>query len=119
MPVSWKIQGGETKVILKQVFKDDLPPEVLKQRKRGFSLPLAEWFRNELRSIVEAILHDRGLIESNIFNTNQLQSLAAEHFLGIRDRKEVLWRLLFFALWWRRQQTHDGIKNTNIHRVSV
>jgi asparagine synthase (glutamine-hydrolysing) len=119
MPVSWKIEGGETKVILKQVFKDDLPPEVLKQRKRGFSLPLAEWFRNELRSIVEAILHDRGLIESNIFNTKEIQSLAAEHFLGIRDRKEVLWRLLFFTLWWRRQQTHDGIKNTNIHRVSM
>ncbi|MGD9857242.1 MAG: asparagine synthase (glutamine-hydrolyzing), partial [Planctomycetaceae bacterium] len=58
LPVGWKISGQETKAILKEVFRDDLPEVVLSPRKRGFSIPLEEWFRNELKPELNAALHD-------------------------------------------------------------
>ena len=48
-PCDWKIGVNDQKVILKKAFAGDLPAEILKPRKQGFSIPLAQWLRGELR----------------------------------------------------------------------
>jgi len=103
MPAAWKIAGGDTKRILKDAFRDDLPPHVLATRKRGFSLPMADWLRGELKGQLEAALHDRELAASKIWNLPAVERMAQEHFQGYRNRKSQLWRFLFFAQWWHRR----------------
>ncbi len=104
MPVGWKIRGGDTKVILKDTFCDDLPASVLDPRKRGFSIPLTEWFRGELKPQLNEALHDAALERSGLFNMRELRGLAEEHFSGRRSRKSQLWRFLVFARWWHQNQ---------------
>lgn len=104
LPYDWKIAGGDTKVILKDAFRSDLPATVLEPRKRGFSMPLAKWLRGELRPTLEAALADRSLAESGLFNLTELRGLAQEHWSGARDRRGQLWRFLFFARWWHKHQ---------------
>ncbi len=101
MPFHWKIRERDTKVILKQIFRSDLPPAVLETRKRGFSIPLADWLRNELRPALLDVIHDRELADSGILNMREAQGLAQEHLSGARNRKSQLWRIMFFARWWR------------------
>lgn len=101
MPADWKIRGTESKWILKKSFAAKLPPSVLKQRKRGFSIPLAEWFRGELRPALDDVLHDQALADSGILNMKEVAGLIDEHISGARNRKSQLWRILFFARWWR------------------
>ncbi len=104
LPHTMKIRDGQTKYLLKQAFANRLPPEVLEQRKRGFSPPVQEWLRNELRDDLEAALHDPDIEAAGIFQLDEMRSLAEEHFSRRRGRRSQLWRYLFFARWWHRHR---------------
>ena len=71
-PMGMKINKGWTKYGLRAAFSADLPREVLwSPVKRGFTLPEAEWLRNELRAPVAELLrgeckmYDLGLVDRN------------------------------------------------------
>src|SRR5262249_33767848 len=49
IPTAYKVSNGVCKYILKQAFRERLPAEVLTRPKMGFSMPLAAWFRSELK----------------------------------------------------------------------
>ena len=52
IPHAWKLRNGRGKDIFIQALGDRLPPELLRQPKRGFGVPLAHWFRGSLRSFL-------------------------------------------------------------------
>ncbi len=110
LPQDWKISDGDTKVILKNAFRAELPAMVLEPRKRGFSMPLAKWLRGELRPALEEALHDRSLAASGMFNMRELRGLAQEHWSNARDRRGQLWRFLFFARWWHKFQAQPSVR---------
>ena len=105
MPADWKINRRDSKVILKEAFGSELPSSVLAPRKRGFSIPLANWFRNELRPALQELRESSALAGSGIFNMDEIRGLIDEHLSGARNRKSELWRILFFARWLELQQT--------------
>ena len=45
LPDDQRIRGRMTKRVLREAFRDRLPPRVLDRPKRGFDLPLAAWIR--------------------------------------------------------------------------
>jgi asparagine synthase (glutamine-hydrolysing) len=45
---SHKVQGRNTKRVLKAAFSKELPPEILHRKKAGFPVPFASWLENEL-----------------------------------------------------------------------
>ena len=104
VPAEHKIRGGETKLILKKAFRDILPAAVMEPRKRGFSVPMEHWLRSDLKEMLMDSLHDRAIAGSGLFRMQELHGLAREHFSRQRDRSDVLWRFLYFAHWWHRQQ---------------
>jgi asparagine synthase (glutamine-hydrolysing) len=114
MPAGWKIQGPDTKRILRDTFREDLPADVLAPRKRGFSLPMAAWLRGELREELRAALHDPDLARSGIWNLPAVARMAEEHWGNYRNRKSQLWRFLFFARWWHRHspQRNDSLNHS-------
>lgn len=109
-PANWKIQSRDSKVILKETFARDLPPEVLAPRKRGFSVPMRHWLRNELKPLLDEALHDRQIAASEIFCMNRIRSWSREHFAGRRDRSSQLWRYLFFVHWWHHDRNRRGCR---------
>jgi len=112
LPMDWKINRRDTKVILKDTFANDLTPEVLSPRKRGFSIPLGEWFRNELRETLLETVHDPEIRDSGIFNNSEIEGLVNEHLSGARSRKSQLWRFLVFARWWKKRKINDSAQVT-------
>ena len=112
LPCDWKIAGGDTKAILKESFAEDLTPSVLQPRKRGFSMPLEHWLRNELRPHLEQVLNDSGLRQAGIIDMKEARMLANEHWSGARNRDSQLWRLLIFSRWWERADIVAGMGPT-------
>ncbi len=58
--------GCAPKHLLRRAFIDDLRPELLSQRKRGFILPLKRWMRGPLRELCQsglAALKSMGLVD--------------------------------------------------------
>jgi asparagine synthase (glutamine-hydrolysing) len=57
LPGSVRVPAGlPPKHLLRRAFADVLRPELVSQKKRGFTLPIRRWMRGELRDICEASL---------------------------------------------------------------
>ena len=58
LPTDFKLSGTKGKRLVRAAFSDLLPPETFERRKHGFAVPLAQWFRGELRSEIQERLLD-------------------------------------------------------------
>jgi asparagine synthase (glutamine-hydrolysing) len=101
LPFAAKNDGRVGKYLLRKVAADLLPPECLRKRKQGFGIPLAQWFRHELRPIMQDVLSDRRFRERGIFDVRAVEACYARHLAGQHDHGELLWLLLTFELWAR------------------
>jgi len=102
IPFRWKIGKGQTKRLLRRVAAELLPPELLRKRKQGFAIPLAQWFRGPLRDLAQDLFHSQRFRERGLFSSGAVQTVMADHMSGTKDRSEHLWVLLMFELWARR-----------------
>ena len=101
LPSSLKLNGSEGKYILKKSLKPYLSDDILYRSKKGFSVPLAAWFRGPLKQLVrDTVLHPR-MTDFNIFNLDYLQHVVEQHESGRKDYSTTLWALLMFAAFLR------------------
>ena len=102
LPSSQKYRDGEKKYLLKKVFKPFIPDSLLYRKKMGFSTPLDEWFRGELKSLSESqiIGSQRGLCD--IFERGVINKLWEEHQTSKADHGIVLWSMLMYQMWYEK-----------------
>ena len=103
LPDSLKQEGRQGKVALRRAFAAELPPEVAGRGKSGFGVPLAEWFRGELRPLARELLLDERARARGWFRPEAVERLLAEHAAGRADNGHRLWTLTMLELW---QRTH-------------
>jgi asparagine synthase (glutamine-hydrolysing) len=96
LPAEMKLRGGQGKYVLKKALEPLLPKELLYRPKMGFSVPLANWFRGQLRQRLRRDLLEGGLADTGLFNQRFLERLINEHQSGLRDHSAPLWSLLMF-----------------------
>lgn len=107
LPPDRKVAGGETKVALKDAFRDVLPDYVTERPKLGFPCPIGHWLRgdmgHELRSSATWSVAD-------MWSVNSEHQLWREHLDGRRDWGQQLWRLTVARAWWRSvtASSHQG-----------
>jgi asparagine synthase (glutamine-hydrolysing) len=101
IPTRHLTRGFQTKPLLKDALRLHVPKEALYRRKVGFRVPVAEWFRGPLRSLVADLLLSPAAAARNYFNGRSVETFVLEHFEGIRDRQKQLWALVNFELWCR------------------
>jgi asparagine synthase (glutamine-hydrolysing) len=99
LPQSAKLRGDDAKWILKQACKDLLPARILTRPKRGFSVPLTEWFRDDLRSHAEEVLLGRRAIDRGILRKRPIQQLIERHDRGRKSFAAQIYSLLIFEYW--------------------
>jgi asparagine synthase (glutamine-hydrolysing) len=97
LPDGLKLRGREGKQALRRAFADLLPPEVTGRGKTGFGVPLARWFREDLRDLAGDVL----LGENGLFRRDAVERLLAEHSGGAADHGHRLWCLVMLVLWQR------------------
>jgi asparagine synthase (glutamine-hydrolysing) len=102
LPFDTKLRGDTAKFLFRQAAARLLPPESLAKRKQGFAIPLASWFRGELRPMLMDTLRSRSFLDRGLFSPQGVQTLIDEHISGRQDRGELLWMLVNFELWARR-----------------
>src|SRR5206468_3804441 len=88
---------------LRRAFADVLPPEVTGRGKRGFGIPLARWFRGELRELAGDLLVGERARARGQLRIPAVERLLADHVAGRADHGHRLWCLLMLELW---QRTH-------------
>jgi asparagine synthase (glutamine-hydrolysing) len=104
MPVDRKLRlrPGRSKVVLKRAFADLLPPAIRTRAKMGFGVPIARWFREELKDELRGVLLDPICLGRGLFRPEAIRHLVDQHADGRRDHAPRLWALLMLELWFRR-----------------
>jgi asparagine synthase (glutamine-hydrolysing) len=99
LPRSLKIRGRTGKVALRLAYASELPEEILARRKTGFGVPIARWFRGELREPAREILLSARARQRGYFRPGAVERLLREHADGRHDHAHRLWCLLMLELW--------------------
>lgn len=103
LPEHMKLRGiTGTKWLLKEAFKDMLPPQIYKRGKMGFGIPLGLWFKGELKDYWAGACLSQKALGRGYFKPEALRRLWDEHQRGARDHGYRLWALLMLELWHRQ-----------------
>ena len=104
IPTKFKIAEGHTKKILKDAFRDVLPDELYTRPKRGFEVPLLNWFRTGLRSLIEDdLLSDSFIREQGIFDVSEINQLKQQLFSNSPGEVHArIWGLIVFQYWYKK-----------------
>jgi len=96
------IQNNQKKFVFKEAFKKYIPEELLSRPKKGFSLPLANWFRNDLYTYFESTVFTNQLKQSGLINLSYVKHLFDIHQSKKRNLSFHLWLILAFAIWYNQ-----------------
>lgn len=89
------------KSLLRKAFGDDLPTEVFTRPKRGFAVPVGDWFRTTLRPLLADTLTATDSLSRMLFPSADLDRLLTEHHTAAHDHTHRLFALLMLDLWHR------------------
>jgi asparagine synthase (glutamine-hydrolysing) len=83
------------------VAKGQVPAGVIARKKAGFNAPVSHWIAGPWRELVHDTLRakDAGV---GMFNQGNIKKLLDDHTAGKRDHGFLIFTLLMFALWARR-----------------
>jgi asparagine synthase (glutamine-hydrolysing) len=96
MPSGMKLRNGQGKYIFKKSLERLVPSSLLYRPKKGFAVPVAEWFRGELKEFAFERLMNQ---EDGLLNNRFLRGCWNQHQRGQRDWSALLWCALMFRTW--------------------
>jgi asparagine synthase (glutamine-hydrolysing) len=97
-----KLKGTKGKYILRETFKDILPPLLLHKPKWGFEIPISKWLKSELRFLINEYLSKKKIETQGIFNFKPVEKLIDDLFRDRSDTSWHLWNLIVFQAWYSR-----------------
>jgi asparagine synthase (glutamine-hydrolysing) len=100
IPANLKLNGFTTKAILRSALRGILPDVILDRGKQGYSLPVKNWLRTELREFTRDTLDSSPVIDE-WFDRRYIRQLAEEHEAYRANHNHILWALLNLAIWHR------------------
>lgn len=106
IPRQYKLDLFNTKKVLKDAFRDDLPDYLFDQPKRGWFSPGAKWLRNpEFKKFAQEVL-SKSYYEGtrNLFNWTELETILDRHINKKEYNLNIIWAILTFQVWARKYE---------------
>jgi len=101
VPGSLKLKGMQTKHIFRKALEDYLPRHIVYRGKQGYSLPVKNLLRTQLKDYMETLLHESPVIRENM-NPAYVEQLIDEHVSMKHNHNHVLWGMINIAIWHRK-----------------
>jgi asparagine synthase (glutamine-hydrolysing) len=101
LPSDGKLSRRSTKRLFKEALREWLPNEVVDRAKMGFSVPLASWFRGELRELPREVLLNGRATGRGLFQTREVERLIEAHRGAGKDYSNHIWALIQLEMWFR------------------
>jgi len=92
--------GTDGKLVLRRALETKVPAGSIPRAKRGFTVPLGQWLRDDLQPLVMDVFgHDA--FPAGVFADGELRRWFEEHRAGRLDRTRGLWNLVSLQMWAR------------------
>ena len=99
LPLNMKLRGMRSKFLLRRALRGLLPDRILNRPKKGFGIPVADWFRGPLRERMREALSAERIRRDGFFDAGMVDGLVADHLGGTADNRKQLWTLFAFQSW--------------------
>jgi asparagine synthase (glutamine-hydrolysing) len=104
IPIELKINGFTTKYILRKALAEYLPEEIIKMPKKGLSIPLSYWIKDELKPFIHDVISDAEKRNKDTFDFKYVNELFSQHVSGKRDNTRKISCLVSYFLWQKLYQ---------------
>jgi len=98
MPFNLKVKGGETKYIFKKALESIVPKANLYRPKRGFGLPLGNWFKGKLNKYAAEVLLSKKSMTKELVEAEYMKEIILSRNQA-EDFGPRIWALLMMELW--------------------
>ncbi|RZI45142.1 asparagine synthase (glutamine-hydrolyzing) [Candidatus Finniella inopinata] len=88
---------GKTKWLLRQILKRYVPEPLFERPKMGFSVPIGDWLRGDLKEWAHALLNEDSLKQT--FEPKLVLQAWQNHQKGQSSQSQRLWNILMFQAW--------------------
>jgi asparagine synthase (glutamine-hydrolysing) len=105
VPGHKKVGMKQGKMILREIFQDDLPDHVLEQKKRGFDLPVKEWLDGPLQQYLQSAMDEEFHAAIGIKTETVRAWLRSSAQRGSHVASSHLWTLLGIKIWFDSRQS--------------
>jgi asparagine synthase (glutamine-hydrolysing) len=101
LPVSYKLDNGVRKKILKTIVHKYVPKRLMDRPKKGFGVPVGKWLREDLPDLLNYHLDRNMLDEHGLFDADYV-SYVKNRYLETGAEYSMVWSILVFQMWYRR-----------------
>ena len=98
MPLSYKLKGDQSKIILKKLLNRYIPSELFERPKQGFLVPLNDVLQNKITDI-EKILNEDLIRKQGILNPEVVSNELNQFKFGNTFNIYNLWDIINFQMW--------------------
>jgi asparagine synthase (glutamine-hydrolysing) len=93
------LHGTTGKVVLRRALAARVDPATIPRAKKGFTVPLGRWLREDLRPLVDERLLRTDAFPAGVIDQAAIRTWYEDHRSGRIDRTRGLWNLLALQLW--------------------
>lgn len=97
-----KLTAGRSKRVLRDLLVRHVPAALFERPKAGFAMPLADWFRGDLRPWAEDLLAPSMIRRYGLLDETIIDRYLQEHMTGRVDRRNALWAACQLQAWMGR-----------------
>jgi asparagine synthase (glutamine-hydrolysing) len=101
IPANLQLKDGQKKYMLKQSMAPMLPNDILYRPKKGFEVPLNQWFKTDLADYTKSILLSDTCAHRGLLNRRHIEKILNAHQKKYLNLSSQIWSLLFFEQWCR------------------
>jgi len=94
-----KTNHGKSKIILRNLLNKNNFKYIGKAKKKGFTVPIASWIKNELREEFLNTFNSKEIKNSGIINHKYFDKILSEHFEGSRNNYKKIYNLYVLIKW--------------------
>lgn len=96
-PAAIRFKEKNLKYLIKKILLGKVPDEILVHKKQGFGVPLADWFRKDLKEFMRSLLAESQT--DRFINDRFVRQMFDLHQKGGRDFSRKLYAILFYKYW--------------------
>ena len=102
LPSKFKINNNSQKFIFKDIVHEYVPEKLLQRPKSGFSIPLENWLRTDMKEFVNDNFSFKNLNHISLFNSDFIEKYKDDFYKNKHQNAALIWRLLQFNIWFKK-----------------
>ena len=100
IPSKFKISKNNKKILLKSILGKYFEKDLFNRPKAGFAIPLAEWLRGPLRSLLFDSVSNLKKTNPDLLNFPLIEKKCNQHSSNLKNYDNFLWSIIIYNNWY-------------------